>query len=90
MNFMKLNIKKLFSVLVFVFTIVLNTNASHIPGGNLTYQCTGNPNEYLLTMELFVKCPPTLSSSYSSFNFTISNDCGLPNPTVPDIAAVSA
>ena len=85
---MKLNIKKLFSVLVFVFTIVLNTNASHIPGGNLTYQCTGNPNEYLLTMELFVKCPSTLSSSYSSFNFTISNDCGLPNPTVPTFTQV--
>lgn len=88
MNFMKLNIKKLFSVLVFVFTIALNTNASHIPGGNLTYQCTGNPNEYLLTMELFVKCPSTLSSSYSSFNFTISNDCGLPNPTVPTFTQV--
>jgi len=66
-----------------IITILLagfsNTFASHIPGGNLTWTCTGNPNEYIVTMQLFVSCPSTLGTSY---NATATNSCGLPNPNL--------
>lgn len=72
--------------IVVLLSIILATSTfsfgSHIPGGNLTYQCTGVPNQYLLTMELFVRCPNTLGTS-QNFGFTITNNCGLPNPVMP-------
>lgn len=70
--------KKIF-IILFVLLFGANSYASHIPGGNLTYQCTGNPNEYLVTMTLFVSCPSTLGNQYT---VTASNTCGLPNPTI--------
>lgn len=68
--------------LIVLFTSLLSLSgafASHIPGGNVTYQCTGNPNEYIITMTLFVSCPSTLGTQY---NITPSNTCGLTNPTI--------
>lgn len=70
--------KKLLAVTI-IFLLGLNSYASHIPGGNLTYQCTGNPNEYLVTMTLFVSCPSSLGTQYT---VTTSNTCGLTNPTI--------
>jgi len=68
-------------ILAIIFTIIgfTNTFGAHIPGGNLTWQCTGNPNEYVISMNLFVSCPDFLSSSYS---ISISNTCGLANPNI--------
>jgi len=80
MKFMKPNMKNLLSVLIVTLSLGFSAYASHIPGGNLTYTCTGTPNQYLLTMELFVKCPSTLPSTQSSSYVTITNNCGLPNP----------
>jgi len=57
----------------------INSFASHIPGGNLTWTCTGNPNEYVVTMVMFVSCPSTLGTSY---NVSVTNTCGLQNPTL--------
>ena len=51
MKFMKPNMKNLLSVLTLILLFGFSTYASHIPGGNLTYTCTGTPNQYLLTME---------------------------------------
>lgn len=62
-----------------IFTGFSSSYASHIPGGNLTWACTGNPNEYIVTMQMFVSCPSSLSSTYTG---TISNTCGLANPTL--------
>ncbi len=67
-------------ILAFAFFLFLpSAHPTHIPGGNLTYQCTGNPNEYIFTLTLFVSCPSNLSTSY---NITAANNCGLTNPTI--------
>ncbi len=69
-------------ILTIAFTLLISLSssyASHIPGGNLTYQCTGNPNEYIITMTMFVSCPSSLGTTY---NITASNNCGLTNPTI--------
>ncbi len=71
--------KRILSIVLLVLAGLSSSYASHIPGGNLTWQCTGNPNEYIVTMQLFVSCPSTLGTSYTG---TISNTCGLPNPTL--------
>lgn len=71
--------KKILLSLLIVLAGFFSSYASHIPGGNLTWECTGNPNEYVVTMQLFVSCPSTLGSSYTA---TVSNTCGLPNPTL--------
>ena len=67
--------KKALLILVILFTGFSNLKASHIPGGNLTWQCTGNPNEYIVRMVMFVSCPNTLGTQY---NITITNTCGYP------------
>ncbi|MCB0402471.1 MAG: hypothetical protein KDD41_10335, partial [Flavobacteriales bacterium] len=71
-------IRKILAALT-LLTISLTSFASHIPGGNITYQCTGNPNEYLITMTMFVSCPATLGTTA---NITTANTCGLPTQTV--------
>jgi hypothetical protein len=58
--------------------------ASHIPGANITYTCDpSNPLQYTFTLTMFRRCPGTLGTTVSSGNFTISNTCGLANPTIP-------
>ncbi len=71
--------KKILAVLFTLFIGLSSTYASHIPGGNITYQCTGNPNEYVITMTQFVSCPSTLGTTV---NITASNTCGLANPAI--------
>ncbi len=52
--------------------------ASHVPGGNITYECVG-PNQYLVTLTLFEDCGTAFTGNTNQ-NITISNDCGLVNP----------
>ncbi|PCJ01470.1 MAG: hypothetical protein COB15_00680 [Flavobacteriales bacterium] len=66
-------------LLVTLISTSSNLYASHIPGGNITYQCTGNPNEYVITLELYVNCPNSLGNQYM---ITTYNDCGLTNPFI--------
>lgn len=80
--------KKLALLVVLLFSFSIFSFGSHIPGGTLTYQCTGTPNQYLLTMKLFVKCPSTLGAS-QTFGFTISNTCGLVNPVMPTMNLIA-
>lgn len=77
-------------ILLFALIIAFSSTsfASHIPGGNITYQCTGVPNQYLIKMTMFVKCPSTLGAT-QNFGFTISNTCGLVNPVMPPMNLVS-
>lgn len=68
--------KKLYSLcaLVLLLAGVSQVQASHISGGEILYDCTGNPNEYIITLNLFRDCDGiTLSSSQS---VTISSPCG--------------
>ena len=58
--------------------------ASHIPGANITYTCDpANPLTYTFTFTIFRKCPGTHPTTMSSGYFTLTNSCGLINPTVP-------
>lgn len=69
-------------ILLFAFILIVSLSnffASHIPGGNITYQCTGNPNEYIVTMTMFVSCPSSLSTSYT---IQTNNDCGLASTSI--------
>ena len=46
--------KKFLSIFVALFAGV-TMYASHVPGGNITYQCVG-PNQYEVTLTLFEDC----------------------------------
>jgi hypothetical protein len=60
------------------------TYATHIPGANITYTCNpANPLTYTFTFTIFRKCPGTHPATMSASNFTLTNSCGLTNPTVP-------
>ena len=66
------------------FCVSQELSASHIPGANITYTCNpSNPLEYTFTITIFRKCPGTLGSTMNSSNFSLTNDCGLTNPTIP-------
>ncbi|MFN3917870.1 MAG: PKD domain-containing protein [Flavobacteriales bacterium] len=77
---MKLFIKSIFAFLLFTFTSVASVKASHVPGGNVTYQCVG-PNQFLITLTLFEDCAWAFEGSGNQF-LTATNTCGLPNPQI--------
>lgn len=67
--------------IISIFSIFLNFNktyASHVPGGNVTYECVG-PNQYLVTLTLFEDCGTAFTGATNQ-TISITNDCGLVNP----------
>jgi len=65
------------------FVLLLGVNslkASHVPGGNITYECVG-PNQYLVTLTLFEDCAWAFEGSGNQF-LTATNTCGLANPSI--------
>jgi hypothetical protein len=85
--------RKLFISLIFLlyFTILPNvSNASQVIGGEITYSCTGNPDEYLVELRVYRDCdgPGSVleSISYSSarcgmnesLNLILVNTANLP------------
>ena len=80
---------------IFILTILgvltrsTEVKASHIPGANITYACNpSNPLQYTFTLTLFRRCPGTHPSTMTSSRFTLTNDCGLTNPTIPTFTQV--
>jgi gliding motility-associated-like protein len=73
------NITKSLIIGAFITTSSL-VNASHVPGGNITYECVG-PNQYEITLTLYEDCGTAFTGSGPQ-SITLSNDCGLANPTV--------
>ncbi len=59
-------------------------SASHIPGGNITYECIG-PNQYILTLTLFEDCGTNFITNANQ-NVGVLNDCGytLSNISLPN------
>jgi len=55
-------------------TFISTSQASHVPGGNITYECVG-PNQYLLTLTLFEDCGTAFTSNTNQ-TIQIANDCG--------------
>jgi len=67
---------------LFIFLSIGNQLfATHIAGGNISYSCTGNPNEYLVSLTLYRDCSGVSAPSSASISF--SNGCGLSNPSLP-------
>ena len=65
-----------------------NLSASHIPGGNITWTCDPlNPLCYNFIFTQIINCPSTNPVSMTS-GFTITNSCGLANPTMPTLNQV--
>ena len=59
---------------IIVLAMVFSVKASHVPGGNITYQCVG-PNTYVVTLTLFEDCGTAFETNGPE-PITISNDCG--------------
>ncbi|BDS12824.1 T9SS type A sorting domain-containing protein [Aureispira anguillae] len=69
-------------VVILLCSLSTAVEASHIPGANITYTCNpANPLEYTFTLTVFRRCPGTHPATMSGFSLT--NDCGLTNPTIP-------
>lgn len=64
---------------IFSFILTLNIYGSHVPGGDVTYECLGN-NQYLITLTLYEDCSSSFESN-SDKTIDISNDCGFTSPT---------
>lgn len=66
--------KKLLALLAF-FSFAFNAAASHVPGGNIMYECLGS-NQYLVTLTLYEDCGTAFETSADE-SISISNDCGI-------------
>ncbi len=66
---------KRLSALLLSITLTLNAWATHVPGGNITYECLGN-NQYAITLTLFEDCGSAFESAGAQ-TVDISNDCGI-------------
>lgn len=53
----------------------LNSKASHVPGGNITYENIG-PNTFVITLTLFEDCGTAFTSNLPE-TIDITNNCGL-------------
>ena len=65
-------LKFLLAILVLV---PLTSKASHVPGGNITYQNIG-PNTFVITLTLFEDCGTAFTSNLPE-TIDITNNCGL-------------
>jgi len=81
---------KLIKALLFSFSALLfypiASKASHVPGGNITYECVG-PNQYAITLTLFEDCGSAFEGNFDQM-ITITNDCGiagLTNASLPNV-----
>lgn len=68
-----------FFLFLLIFTPFVKGLASHIPGGNITYECLGN-DQYLVTLTLFEDCGTSFESN-SPKTIDITNSCGFFSPT---------
>ena len=72
--------KKFFLAIVLFWAFIFNVYASHVPGGNITYQCIG-PNTYVVTLTLFEDCGTAFETNGPE-PITITNDCGYNTITI--------
>jgi gliding motility-associated-like protein len=75
--------KKSLLIIALLLTGLGNSFASHIPGGNITWTCDpANPLCYNFIFTQVINCPSTNPTTMGN-GFTITNSCGLANPTMP-------
>ena len=80
---------KYFKLVIFLFVIIpfsLEVKASHVPGGNISYENIG-PNNFVITLTVFEDCSGAISVPNAPQIVMASNDCGLisPNISLPNI-----
>lgn len=73
-------------VVLGIFGLSLQSKASHVPGGNITYNCIG-PNQFEITLTLFEDCGSAFEGSGNQ-TITITNDCGLTGITTLSLTNV--
>ncbi len=69
--------KKIISLFVIIIFTITSSKASHLPGGNITYECVG-PDQYLVTLTMYEDCQTGFMTPGSSFTINVVNSCGLP------------
>ena len=62
-------------VFAFFLFFSLNAHASHVPGGNITYECVG-PNTYVITLTVFEDCGTAFYSNGPE-SISVTNSCGI-------------
>ena len=67
---------KYFIIIFCLFFNILKINASHVPGGNISYECIA-PNLYEITLTVFEDCG-TAFIGQNSESISITNSCGIP------------
>ena len=71
---MKPKIKLLFILTIFIVGFTKISNATHIAGGDISYQCVGQ-DSFLITVNLFRDCAATLGAPPTG-NMTFTSTCG--------------
>ena len=72
------SIRKFLASLLFL-TLIISVNASHVPGGNISYENVG-PNTFVITLTVFEDCGTAFYSN-SPESIDVYNDCGIPFPS---------
>lgn len=73
---------KIYLLLIFVFNLSYSW-ASHVPGGNITYEYVGN-NQYVVTLTLYEDCATAFESNGNQ-TISIANDCGYASLTTASL-----
>ena len=74
---------KHFKLLLFLFSFIsfsLEIKATHVPGGNITYENIG-PNTFVITLTVFEDCGTAFMGNTPQM-LMVSNSCGLTSPTI--------
>ncbi len=74
---------RLFLCVAFSFFLCSFSTASHIAGGNITYECLGN-DQYRVIMELFRDCGGNVDAGNIK-EIAISSDCGMNKTTTLEL-----
>ncbi|MEC8616467.1 MAG: hypothetical protein VXY28_02095, partial [Bacteroidota bacterium] len=66
--------KRFFFIYGFIFLSLIGYS-SHVPGGNISYECLGN-NQYVITLTLFEDCGTAFIQNAPE-NIMVTNTCGI-------------
>ena len=64
--------------IVFLLCTIFSAEASHVPGGNISYENVG-PNTFVITLTVFEDCGTAFYSNFPE-SIDVYNTCGIPFP----------
>ena len=71
---------KLLICITFLTSFSFKVHASHVPGGNITFEYVG-PNTWVITLTVIEDCGTAFMTNANE-TITASNNCGLTSPTI--------